>query len=53
MTDLKDIKVEALSEIDTIFGLKKRQADFHLLSHFLILAKHHTSSAEIKVILRH
>ena len=36
------IKVEALSEIDKILGLLwKRQADFHLLNHFLILAKQH------------
>ena len=35
------IKVEALSEIDEIFGLWKRQADVHLLNHFLILAKQH------------
>ena len=36
-----DIKVEALSEIDKIFGLWKRQTDFHLLNHLLILAKQH------------
>ena len=36
-----DIKVEALSETDKIFGLWKREADFHLLNHFLILAKQH------------
>ena len=34
-----DIKVEA--DIDKIFGVWKRQADFHLLNHFLILAKQH------------
>ena len=39
-----DIKVEALSETDTIFGLWKREADFHLLNHFLILAKQHIYS---------
>ena len=39
--NMRDIKVEALSEIDKIFGLWKRQADFHLLDHFFILAKHH------------
>ena len=43
-----DIKVEALSEIDKIFGLWKRQADFHLLSHFLILAKQHIYSCRNK-----
>ena len=48
-----DIKVEA-SEIDKIFGLWKRQANFHLLNHFLILAKQHiVTPAEIRVILRH
>ena len=35
------VKVEGLSEIDKIFGLWKRQADFHLLNHFLIQAKQH------------
>ena len=34
-----DIKVEALSEIDKILGVWKRQADFHLLNYFLILTK--------------
>ena len=43
-----DIKVEALSEIDKIFGLWKRQADFHLLNHFLILAKQHIYSCRNK-----
>ena len=43
-----DIKVEALSEIDKIFGLCKRQADFHLLNHFLILAKQHIYSCRNK-----
>ena len=38
-----DIKVEALSDIEKIFGVWKRQADFHLLNHFLILAKQHIS----------
>ena len=36
-----DIRVEALSEIDKNFGLWKRQTDFHLLNHLLILAKQH------------
>ena len=36
-----DMKVEVLSEIDKIFGLWKRHADFHLLNHFLIPAKQH------------
>ena len=48
-----DIKVEALSDIDKIFGLWKRQTDFHLLNHFLILAKQHIYSCRKKVILRH
>ena len=48
-----DIKVEALSEIDKIFGLWKRHADFHLLNHFLILANNIFTPVEIKVILRH
>ena len=39
-----DIKVEALSESDKIFGLWKREVDFHLLNHFLILAKQRLSS---------
>ena len=43
-----DIKVEALSEIDKIFGLWKRHADFHLLNHFLILAKQHIYSCRNK-----
>ena len=43
-----DIKVEALSEIDKIFGVWKRQADFHLLNHFLILAKQHIYSCRNK-----
>ena len=43
-----DIKIKALSEIDKIFGLWKRQADFHLLSHFLILAKQHIYSCQNK-----
>ena len=43
-----DVKVEALSEIDKIFGLWKRQADFHLLNHFLILAKQHIYSCRNK-----
>jgi len=36
-----DVKVEALSEMDKIFGLWKRRTDFHLLNHLLILAKQH------------
>ena len=43
-----DIKVEALSEIDKIFGIWKRQVDFHLLNHFLILAKQHIYSCRNK-----
>ena len=43
-----DIKVEALSETDKIFGLWKREADFHLLNHFLILAKQHIYSRRNK-----
>ena len=43
-----DIKVEALSDIDKIFGVWKRQADFHLLNHFLILAKQHIYSCRNK-----
>ena len=43
-----DIKVEALSDIDKIFGVWKRQADFHLLNHFLILAKLHIYSCRNK-----
>ena len=43
-----DRKVEALSEIDKIFGVWKRQADFHLLNHFLILAKQHIYSCQNK-----
>ena len=43
-----DIEVEALSEIDKIFGLWKRHADFHLLNHFLILAKQHIYSCRNK-----
>jgi len=41
-----DIKVEA--DIDKIFGVWKRQADFHLLNHFLILAKQHIYSGRNK-----
>ena len=43
-----DIKVEALSDIDKSFGLWKRQTDFHLLNHFLILAKQHIYSCRNK-----
>ena len=43
-----DIKVEALSDIDKIFGVWKRQADFHVLNHFLILAKQHIYSCRNK-----
>ena len=43
-----DIKVEALSDIDKIFGVWKRQTDFHLLNHFLILAKQHIYSCRNK-----
>ena len=44
-----DIKVEALSEIDKMFGVWKRQADFHLLiNNFLILAKQHIYSCRNK-----
>ena len=43
-----DIKVEALSETDKIFGLWKREADFYLLNHFLILAKQHIYSCRNK-----
>ena len=43
-----DIKVEALSEIDKIFGLWTRQTDFHLLNYFLILAKQHIYSCRNK-----
>ena len=39
-----DIKVEALSETDKIFELWKREADFYLRNHFLILAKQHIYS---------
>ena len=51
--NMLDIKVEA--DIDKIFGVWKRQADFHSLNHFLILAKQHKlfTPAEIKVILHH
>ena len=42
--NMTDIKVEALSDIDKMFGVWKRQADFHLLNHFLILAKQHIYS---------
>ncbi|KAK2561448.1 hypothetical protein P5673_015414 [Acropora cervicornis] len=42
------IKVEALSDIDKIFGVWKRQADFHLLNHSLILAKQHIYSCRNK-----
>ena len=42
------IKVEALSEIDKMFELWKRHADFHLLNHFLILAKQHIYSCRNK-----
>ena len=48
-----DIKVEALSEIDKIFGLWKRHTDFHLLNHFLILAKQHIYSCRNKGYPRH
>ena len=43
-----DIKVDALSETDKIFGLWKREADFYLLNHFLILAKQHIYSCRNK-----
>ena len=43
-----DIKVEALSESDKTFGLWKREVDFHLLNHFLILAKQHIYSCRNK-----
>ena len=44
-----DIKVEALSEIDKIFGVwKSGQVEFHLLNHFLILAKQHIYSCRNK-----
>ena len=43
-----DIKVEALSESDKIFGLWKREGDFYLLNHFLILAKQHIYSCRNK-----
>ena len=36
-----DIKVEALSENDKMFGLWKRQTGFHLLNHLLNLTKQH------------
>ena len=43
-----DIKVKALSESDKIFGLWKREVDFHLLNHFLILTKQHIYSCHKK-----
>ena len=39
-----DIKVKALPDLNKIFGVWKRQADFHLLNHFLTLAKQHIYS---------
>ena len=44
---MTDIKVEALSEIDKIFGLWKRKTDFHQLNHLLTLAKQHIYSCEV------
>ena len=38
---MMDINVEALSEMDKIFGLWKRKTIFHLLNDLLILAKQH------------
>ena len=36
------------NDFDKIFGLWKRQADFHLLNYFLILAKQHIYSGRNK-----
>ena len=43
-----DIKVEALSKINKIFGVWKRQANFYLLNHLLILEKKHIYSCRNK-----
>ena len=39
-----EIKIEALSDVDKMFGLWNRQVDFYLVNHLLILAKQHIYS---------
>ena len=43
-----EIKIEALSDVDKMFGLWNRQVDFYLLNHLLILAKQHIYSCRNK-----
>ena len=45
-----DIKIKELSETDNIFGLWKREGNFHLLNHILILAKQHIYFCRKKVL---
>ena len=46
-----EIKIEALSDVNKMFGLWNRQVDFYLLNQLLILAKQHIYSCRNKGFL--